>query len=177
MTWIALRGQVVRCVGSGQQHWTSLAGPGVCLLRGQGRAATICPPALANLSALGERQLRPTLAALSPSPGRSQSSRAWRYPSEGSSPLRGGAEAGRASSSAYVCGSPPVPFLLLSPPLRPQWPGASNPALGRGLARLCCGKLESNARPAEPPEPQETSGRAVVKRCEDEEGPPAKEGR
>lgn len=177
MTWIALRGQVVRCVGSGRQHWTSLAGPGVCLLRGQGRAATICPPALANLSALGERQLRPTLAALSPSPGRSQSSRAWRYPSEGSSPLRGRAEAGRASSSAYVCGSPPVPFLLLSPPLRPQWPGASSPALGRGLARLCCGKLESNARPAEPPEPQETSGRAVVKRCEDEEGPPAKQGR
>lgn len=73
VTWIALRGQVSWCSGRGWRPWAPLAGPGVFLPRGQRRAATVCLPALASRPALGERQLRPTLAALPPPPGRSQS--------------------------------------------------------------------------------------------------------
>lgn len=46
----------------------------VRLPRGQERTATICSPALASLSALGERRLRPTLSALLPPPGHSRPS-------------------------------------------------------------------------------------------------------
>lgn len=50
----------------------------------KGQPLSICPPSLESLSVLGERQLRPTLTALPPSPGEGESARrdaqTWEWP-------------------------------------------------------------------------------------------------
>lgn len=77
--------------------------------RGQERTATICSPALASLSALGERRLRPTLSALLPPPGHSRPSLGGRGQERPLSP-------GTASAPAKADGWPPRSLLPISVP-------------------------------------------------------------
>lgn len=67
-------GTGVSVCGEEMTTWGAQGKSDVRLPRGQERTATICSPALASLSALGERRLRPTLSALLPPPGHSRPS-------------------------------------------------------------------------------------------------------
>lgn len=104
---VASRGQMRWCAGREWRHWMPPAGPSVSLSRGQRRAATICPSALAGLAALGERQLRPTLTAFPAAPRPALS-------------RRGCEHTARARKSGYVLASrdrarlpdwPPTPLV------------------------------------------------------------------
>lgn len=160
----ASRKQLSSRVGRGWRHPALPAGPGVSLPRGQRRAATICPPALASLSALGERQRRPTLTALLPSPGEGESARRGAQTWEPPCLLPSRA----ACSLAPLSSQPPL--------VPPQRAGALRPVFDGGWRGWSAGNCNrTRAGPAEGVEPPEISCWGVVRWFGDEE--PSRDGR